>query len=81
MKSQFSTMKIITYLNEINENANVCKYCHVRQAKGRTMVNPGIHPTLEINNHENANVINSEFRYINRKGKINIRTPKKGSKS
>ena len=81
MKSQFSTMKIITYLNEINENANVCKYWHVRQAKGRTMVNPGIHPTLEINNHENANVINSEFRSMNRKGKINIRTQKKESKS
>ena len=44
MKSQLSTMKIITYLNEINENANV---------------------------------INSEFRSINRKGKINIRTQKK----
>mgnify|MGYP001417636845 CR=1 FL=1 len=42
-----------------------------------TSVPVSIPPLKQTNKHENANVINSEFRYINRKGKINIRTPKK----
>ena len=45
----------------IHNFRNLCKYGHIRQAKGGTRASPGTHPTLETNKQHQLDPINRDY--------------------
>ena len=52
-------MALIRLTLKSTDTGDLCKYGHVRQAKGGTGASPGTHPTLETNKQ-----VNNGFRVL-----------------